>query len=84
MEQLLARHHRPGQKADDVVVEFYLHSKEMLQALKTSISDAHYMEAMNGNQQRLTSSPILESDGHAFDLSRWEQRIELSQDPMWK
>ena len=82
LEQLLARHHRHGQEADEVHVEFYLHTREMYTALRTARKDARFMEDLNGNQQRINSCTILESDGHSFNADRYEALLEGT-DPLW-
>jgi hypothetical protein len=53
LEQLLGRTHRPGQTADEVTVDFCLHTPELRRALKGAISDAHYTHETLGNQQKL-------------------------------
>lgn len=82
VEQLLARHHRHGQEADEVTFTFYLHSREMFQAYKTAVADAHLAEDLCGNSQRILSSVILAPDGHSFDPLPYDLREE-SLDPMW-
>jgi hypothetical protein len=86
VEQLAARHHRRGQEADEVVIEFYCHSREMFDAVMTAKEDAKFMADLNGNSQRILTSSILEADGHVFDPSRYEARKEAATfdtDPMW-
>lgn len=82
LEQLLARHHREGQTADEVHVAFFLHTREMYQALVTSRKDAAFMNAMNGNSQRILYSTILAPDGGAFDDEPYQKLME-SDDPLW-
>ena len=82
LEQLLARHHREGQKADEVHVEFYLHTREMYQALVTARNDARFMQALNGNTQRILYSTLLSADGHAFDDAPYEALMNGT-DPLW-
>lgn len=85
-EQLAARHHRIGQLADEVRIEFYCHSRESFNAVRTAQRDAAFMEAINGNPQRITSSVILEADGRGFDPERYEARMSQAtseEDPMW-
>ena len=82
LEQLLARLHREGQRADEVLFEFYCHTREMYQALVTARKDARYMNALNGNPQRVLYSTILDADGHAFDDTVYEQLLE-SDNPLW-
>lgn len=53
-EQLLARTHRPGQKADSVQCQVYLHTPEMRAALETAVKDAHRVQETITSKQRLT------------------------------
>jgi hypothetical protein len=85
-EQNAARHHRHGQEADEVIIEFYCHSREMFDAVQTAIEDAKFMADLNGNSQRILTSSILEADGHVFDTNRYETRKSKATwetDPMW-
>lgn len=82
VEQLAARHHRLGQDADEVRIEFYLHSSEMLNAVNTAIADARYMAALNGSEQRILSATLLAADGHRLDLDAFAASRDKT-DPMW-
>lgn len=82
LEQLLARHHREGQKADEVHVAFFLHTREMYQALVTARKDAAFMTALNGNPQRILYSTILGTDGGSFKDEPYEALLN-SDDPLW-
>ena len=57
-EQLLGRTHRPGQKADTVMVETYLHTEELLEGFKRAISDAQYLQQTLGTVQKLLYADI--------------------------
>jgi hypothetical protein len=52
-EQLLGRKHRPGQLADEVTFDIYLHTPEMRQAFSNALNDAEYFAQTIGDEQRL-------------------------------
>lgn len=52
-EQLLGRQHRPGQMADEVIVDWYLFAEGQRASLKRSINDAKYIEESLGARQKL-------------------------------
>jgi hypothetical protein len=52
-EQMIGRVHRPGQQADEVVVEPYLHCDEFNSAFESAIKDAQYIEQTQGGKQKL-------------------------------
>jgi len=52
-EQGLARTHRPGQEADEVSVEVFLHTQEMQRAFDQARTDAAYIEQTQGQKQKL-------------------------------
>jgi hypothetical protein len=53
-EQLLGRHHRPGQAADEVHFHLYAHAPAFARALDRSKVEARYIEDVSGNIQKLT------------------------------
>jgi hypothetical protein len=57
-EQLLARKHRPGQKADEVTFDVMLRCPEHVQAMNQARADARYVEQAMGQQQRLCYADI--------------------------
>lgn len=65
-EQLLGRHHRPGQSSDEVTYHVYCHTRELLKAMRTSLADARYIQTLSGNAQRLLFATTLDCDGHAL------------------
>jgi len=81
VEQLLARHHREGQKADLVRFHFYAHSLENLNAIEKVLGDAKYVEDVMGTDQRLLAAHWLDHDGHAFVVEDYRQSRPA--DPMW-
>ena len=52
-EQMIARTHRPGQLADEVVVKVLQHTEPFREAFEKAMLDARFMEAMNGQQKLL-------------------------------
>lgn len=58
-EQLLGRTHRPGQKADTVTVDVMLHVPELRAAFKQARADAHYLEDMYQNRQKLNYANVV-------------------------
>lgn len=52
-EQAIGRTHRYGQKADEVTVDYYLHTPELQEAWKQAENDARYIQATTGVQQKL-------------------------------
>lgn len=52
-EQVVGRTHRPGQTADDVLVDWYGHTEATMEALSAVIEDAEYMEETTGQRQKV-------------------------------
>lgn len=61
-EQLIGRAHRPGQMADEVLVEVYLHCDEFRNAFESAMKDALYIEQTQGSKQKLLFASILAED----------------------
>jgi hypothetical protein len=69
IEQAIARTHRPGQLADEVTVDLFLHTKEMQKAFDQSIADAEYVEQSQGQKQKVLYAERIgcsEGDGECF------------------
>jgi hypothetical protein len=77
-EQALAREHRPGQKADDVVADVYLGCRETWWAFERSKLDAMAIEATLGQPQRLNKATMLIATTEEVALARCDKHI-----PMW-
>jgi hypothetical protein len=58
-EQMIGREHRPGQQADEVIVEPYLHCEEFENAFDAALRDAAYIEETQGAKQKLLFANIL-------------------------
>lgn len=52
-EQTIARTHRPGQEADEVFVDVFLHTDDMETAYYSALRDARYIEQTQGQKQKL-------------------------------
>lgn len=52
-EQVIGRIHRPGQEADECVVDVYLHCDENKRAFEQALKDAAFIEETQGQKQRL-------------------------------
>lgn len=52
-EQMLARTHRPGQQADEVICYVMRHTEPFKKAIESAMKDAKYMETLNGQQKLL-------------------------------
>lgn len=55
-EQMLGRTHRMGQKADEIFVDFYIHTSRLTGAVLKAAQEAVYIQQLHGMQQRLTAS----------------------------
>ena len=76
-EQLIARLHRPGQEADEVRVDVYLHARELRDAFTGARRLAEYIETITGQPQKLIYARVdMRSDDDVGALSG-------AGDPMW-
>lgn len=76
-EQLLGRTHRPGQEADEVRVDVYLHALELRKALESGRRVARYIEDTTRQVQKLTYATV---------TTRSDEEIESfanALDPLW-
>lgn len=67
-EQLIARTHRPGQEADEVRIDVFVHTPETLAAFRSSVRDAAYIEATQGQKQKLNFAERLGFGSDAFEF----------------
>lgn len=78
-EQGLGRTHRPGQEADEVFNEVFLHSRELWSCFFQARKDAAYIEATTGQKQKLQYASIdVLSDDEAL------KKMMFSDDPLWR
>jgi hypothetical protein len=61
-EQALAREHRPGQTADDVIVHVLLGCRETWWSFWNARRDARYIESTLGQRQRLNQATIIATE----------------------
>lgn len=55
-EQTVSRLHRPGQEADDVIVDVFLHTEHAKGCLDTALNEARYVTQTQGSSQKLLMS----------------------------
>jgi hypothetical protein len=53
VEQLIGRTHRPGQEADEVIVDFFLPHPSVEEDIAKSLESARYIEETQGTRQKL-------------------------------
>lgn len=59
-EQVVGRHHRPGQLADEVTVGVYQHTEVVADAFAQARADARYIEDATGNRQKLNYATFVD------------------------
>lgn len=52
-EQGVGRTHRPGQRADEVIVDWFGHTLELRHAMARVVEDAEYMQRTTGQRQKI-------------------------------
>lgn len=74
-EQTIARTHRPGQEADEVFVDVFLHTDDMEAAYYSALRDARYIEQTQGQKQKLLYAEKISCRGFSegFDTNSWSQ-----------
>jgi hypothetical protein len=60
-EQLAGRTHRPGQTADEVVIEWFGHTAELENSMAKVLADAEYMEQTTGQRQKVLYATRIEA-----------------------
>jgi hypothetical protein len=76
-EQLIARTHRPGQEADEVRFDVYLHAFELRKAFDDARRLARYLEDTTSQPQKLLYANIdVRTDAEIAVLTQ-------AKDPMW-
>ncbi len=58
-EQALGRTHRPGQQADRVEVDVFMHTKELRQAWDSAVESAKYVEQTTGQKQKILQAEVV-------------------------
>jgi hypothetical protein len=76
MQQLLARTHRDGQEADEVICDIVVSCAEHVEAMHIMQSDARYQEDITGDHQKLLLADIIVP--HTFHLrsSVWNKEYK--------
>jgi hypothetical protein len=59
-EQLLGRHHRQGQLADEVVFDLYRHTEPFQTAIEKAVEEAEYIQDVFGGTQKLARATIVD------------------------
>ena len=60
-EQVVGRTHRPGQQADEVIVDWYGQTPEVIAAMESVIASAEYVEQSTGQRQKILYATKLNS-----------------------
>ncbi len=68
-EQTIARTHRPGQLADEINCDVFVHTLETEAAFRNAVRDAGYIEGTTGQRQKLLFAEKLGFGDHAFDFA---------------
>ena len=58
-EQLAGRTHRPGQLADEVIVDYFAHTGVLEAAMEAVIADAKYIQETTGQKQKVLYASVL-------------------------
>lgn len=77
-EQALGRHHRQGQKRDEVTAEVFLHTYDLWDSFENARSEARQTAKLVGTKPRLLRATILTPNE-----SEIEKRLEEANDPLW-
>lgn len=78
LEQLIARTHRPGQEADEVIVDILLGCRENFDAITGAIEDARAIQEMTGKTQKLLLADATlprEREIDALNSPRWVRDV---------
>lgn len=52
-EQVIGREHRPGQNADEVCFDVFVHTPELEKAMEAALEDARFIFGITGGEQKL-------------------------------
>lgn len=72
-QQLLARTHRDGQEADEVICDIVLSCAEHVDAMRIMRNDAQYQEDITGDHQKLLLADIILPDTTELRGAVWEK-----------
>jgi len=76
-EQLLGRTHRPGQTADDVSCEMFMHTAELYNGFQKSLQDALYIQESTGLEQKLNMATIKISNKEEIEIKKSDEKSWL-------
>lgn len=83
-EQLLGRTHRPGQQADEVLVEVYLHVRELVATMAGALKDAAFIEETQGQRQKLLYADRVELPDLGMAAETVAEAECAAQTEMWR
>jgi hypothetical protein len=72
-QQLLARTHRDGQEADEVICDVVISCAEHVDAMRIMLSDAQYQEDITGDHQKLLLADVIVPDTLQLKGAVWEK-----------
>jgi hypothetical protein len=72
-QQLLARTHRDGQEADEVICDVVVSCVEHVEALRIAASDAQYQEDITGDRQKLLLADVVVPDTTDLKGAVWNK-----------
>jgi hypothetical protein len=72
-QQLLARTHRDGQDADEVICDVVISCAEHADAMRIALSDAQYQEDITGDHQKLLLADVVMPDTSELGGTIWNK-----------
>lgn len=72
-QQLLARTHRDGQEADEVICDVVISCAEHVEAIRIMLSDAQYQEDITGDHQKLLLADVVMPDTSQLKGAIWNK-----------
>jgi hypothetical protein len=72
-QQLLARTHRDGQDADEVICDVVISCAEHADAMRIALSDAQYQEDITGDHQKLLLADVVMPDTSELKGAIWNK-----------
>jgi hypothetical protein len=72
-QQLLARTHRDGQEADEVICDVVISCAEHVDAMRIILNDAQYQEDITGDHQKLLLADVIVPDTLKLEGAVWKK-----------
>jgi len=72
-QQLLARTHRDGQEADEVLCDVIVTCIEHVEAMRIALSDAQYQEDITGDRQKLLMADVIMPETTSLKGAIWNR-----------